>query len=155
MVGSSKIKSLYYGFFLLPKRKPLTRCARPRRLTRYPMIVPTSHTPNPRQTGVVVHHPLLQGREAKNSIASSTSFQARHKCFCLFTFTSSTSSLNRLPPTFTHQMHVCKELYFHYLFAFAFAGVASAAIYIKGKVFGLKAAHLTQRLFGERLRISS
>src|ERR1700727_1598692 len=40
---------------------------------------------------------------------------------------------------FTREVNVGKELHFHHLFAFAFAGVAAAAVDVERKVFGLKA----------------
>ena len=52
---------------------------------------------------------------------------------------------------FAYQMNICKELHFHYLFAFSFAGIATAAINIKRKMLWQKPAHFTQWLFTEKL----
>ena len=44
-------------------------------------------------------------------------------------------------------MHICQKLHFYNLFAFTFAGIAPATIYIKRKMFGLKAPYFTHGLF--------
>ena len=48
-------------------------------------------------------------------------------------------------------MHICKKLHFNYLFTFTFAGIASAAIYIKRKMLWLIATHFTQWLFAKKI----
>ena len=52
---------------------------------------------------------------------------------------------------FTREVNVGKELHFHHLFAFAFTGVAAAAVDVERKVFGLKAPHFAERLVGVKV----
>src|SRR5258705_355093 len=48
-------------------------------------------------------------------------------------------------------MNISEELHFNNLLSFPFAGIASSAIHIKRKMFGLKATHFAQRLFGKKV----
>src|ERR1700754_1156398 len=48
---------------------------------------------------------------------------------------------------FTREMNVCQELHFYDLLTFTFTGVATAAIDVKGKMFGLETPHLAEGLF--------
>ena len=111
VVGSSKMKRIFSPALPFPKKSKITAVLH--RRIKYRMTVPVSHSLTPHHSTVVWLFDKFFFE--KEPIALSTHSSPVHQNILSLYFTSSTSSLKRLPPHDSQtKVYISKELHFHH-----------------------------------------